>query len=258
MDFFSLIQIAEIKMLDFSSTNLIDSSFFFKPTTMALVWVIIYSSDWLMNYWGAKLYFRQVKKYCIFEHGYNLKHITIEELGKPGRILLRCFSELFLSTFTLWLMLYTCRLYSGWRFYELICGYFILMEACVHFRHIRCVTVFSLMKPDCGFYGSIAVPKWMSLRNAFIEFATFGIGFLLVFFFDSSNYFVLGGILACFTAVLFNFSVSEREKKKFHKKNVPNKIPLYKKEEETRLKEAEEVQKEMKKAKEEKKDKKSK
>ena len=238
-------------MLNISSSNLIDSSFFFKPTSMALVWIIIYSSDWLMNYWGAKLYFKQVKNFCIFEHGYNLKHITIEEMEKPGKMVLRYFSELLLSTFTLWLMLYTCRIYSGWRFYELICGYFILMEACVHFRHIRCVTIFSLMKSDCGFYGSIAIPKWISLRNAFIEFATFGIGFLLVFFFDSSNYFVMGGVLACFTALLYNFSVSERERKKFIKKNPQSndKPPLYKKEEETRIQNREEMIREIAKGK---------
>jgi len=219
LDFINILNIAEIKMLNMSSTNLIDSSFFFQPSTMALVWVFIYSLDWLLNYWGAKLYFKQVKKFCIFEQGYNLKHLTVEELAHPKSILLRFFSELFLSTFAIWLLLYTCKLYSGWRFYELFCGFFILLEACVHFRHIRLVTVFSLMRPNCGFYGSIAIPRWMSLRNAFIEFATFGIGFLIVFFFDSSNYFVLGGVLGCFIALLYNFSVSEKEKKRFLAKN---------------------------------------
>lgn len=247
MDILNLLNFAEIKMLQISSTNLIKSSFFFKPTTMALVWVIIYSSDWFMNYWGAKLYFQQVKNFCIFENGYNLKHMTIQEMKRPGKMLLRYLSELFLSTFTLWLLLYTCRIYSGWRFYELICGYFILMEACIHFRHIRCVTIFSLMKPSCGFYGSIAVPKWISLRNAFIEFATFGIGFLLIFFFDSSNYFVLGGVLACFTALLYNFSFSERERKQFLKNNPQlNKAPpIYKEAEETRIQNQEEILKEL-------------
>ena len=212
MNIFNQLTIAEIQVLDMSTSNLINSSFFFKPTTMAFVWIIIYSSDWLMNYWGAKLYFKQVKKYCLFENGYNLKHLTIEELEYPGKIILRYLSELFISTFAIWLLLYTCRLYSGWRFYELFCGFFILLEACVHFRHVRNVAIFSLMSSSCGFYGSIAIPKWVSLRNAFIEFSTFGIGFLIVFFFDSSNYFVLGGVLACFIGLLYNFSLSEREK----------------------------------------------
>jgi hypothetical protein len=187
LNFISFFNTAEIKMLDFSSSNLLDSSFFFQPSIMVLVWILIYSSDWLMNYWGAKLYFKQVKKFCIFEQGYNLKHLTMEELDHPKSILLRYLSELFLSAFAFWFLLYTCKLYSGWRFYQLFCGFFILLEACVHFRHIRSVTVFSLMRPNSGFYGSIAIPRWMSLRNAFIEFATFGIGFLIFFFFDSSN-----------------------------------------------------------------------
>ncbi|MBN1863630.1 MAG: hypothetical protein JW808_01880 [Victivallales bacterium] len=207
--------ISELPFIDPDGAVLVDSFFFFRPSTMALVWILIYSSDWVMNYWGTRLYYGQVRKFCIFEQGYNLKHITVEEMERPGRLLLRYFSELFLTTFALWLLLYTCRLYSGWRIYELICGYFILMEACVHFRHIRCVTVFTLMKPGHGFYGSIAIPKWISLRNAFIEFATFGIGFLLVFFFYSTNFFVLGGVLACLTATLYNFSISEQARRRF-------------------------------------------
>jgi len=220
MDILHFFQIAELETLHISSTNLISSSFFFKPSTIALVWVVLYSSDWLMNYWGAKLYFKQVKKFCIFERGYNLKHLTRDELEKPGKIVLRYFSELLLSTFAIWLLLYICRLYSGWRFYELFCGFFILLEACVHFRHIRMVTIFSLMTDHSGFYGSLAVPRWISFRNAFIEFTTFGIGFLIIFFFDSENYFVLGGVLACFIAMLYNFRASETEKKKFSKKNI--------------------------------------
>ena len=93
MNLFSYFTIAEIKILDISTTNLIDSSFLFEPVIMILAWVLIFSSDWLMNYWGAKLYFKQAKKFHIFEQDYTPKHLTLKKLNRPDLILLRYFSD---------------------------------------------------------------------------------------------------------------------------------------------------------------------
>ena len=203
----------------FPLNTYIDPAFLFRPSSMAMIWVVIFSSDWLMNYWGTKLYHANVKKFCIFENGYNVKQITEAELRTPWKLSFRYLSELLLTATGIWLLLSVCKLYSTWQFYEFFCGLFILAEACVHFRHIRNVTLFSLIRPEVGFYGSIAVPRWMSLRIAFIEFATFGLGFLIVFFFDPQGYFVLGGVFAALLAVLYNFTVSEKMKRTFILKN---------------------------------------
>ena len=213
---FNFFDIASLKI---SISNIIDSSSLFNPSMMAVIWVVIYSSDWLMNYWGTRLYRKQVKKFCVFEEGYNLNHITIDELDHPSFLLLRYLSELFITTTAIWLLLYVCKLYSNWGFFEFFCGFFILLETCVHFRHVRNVTMFSLMSKGSGLYGSLAVPRWLSLRAAFVEFGSFGIGFLVVFFFDSSNFFVLGGAVACFIALVYNYRLSEIAKKMFQKQN---------------------------------------
>jgi hypothetical protein len=75
------------------------------------------------------------------------------------------------------------------------------------------------MSSDSGLYGSLAVPRWLSLRAAFVEFGSFGIGFLVVFFFNSTNFFVLGGAIACFIALVYNYNISEKEKKAFKLNN---------------------------------------
>ena len=219
LDILKSLSTAEIMSVKVSLDNLIDSSCLFRPSSIALLWVILFSMDWLLDYWTTVLYHRQVRKFCILESGYNVKEITADELKNPFLLFLRYLSELLISTVAIWLLLYVCRLFSSWRFYELFCGYFILLEACIHFRHIRTVALFSLVKPESGFYGSIAVPKWMILHLAFVEYGIFGIGYLLVFFFDSSNYFVLGGVLACLFALLFNISISEKERRTFLAKN---------------------------------------
>jgi hypothetical protein len=190
-----------------------DSAFLFRPEAMVALWMLMFASDWLMDWWGARLYHQQVKHFCLFEKGYNLKALSAEEIAHPSRILLRFISELAITATALWLILYTCRLYANWQFYELFCGFFLLLEACVHFRHVRNVTLFSLTRPGSGLYGSLAVPRWLTLRNAFVEFGMFGIAFLLIYFFDNTNHFALGGVIGCFLAILYNFSLSEKERR---------------------------------------------
>lgn len=214
-----LISFSDLASLKISVDNIIDSAFLFRPSTMVMLWIIVYSSDWLMNYWGTRLYKKQVKSFCVFEDGYNLNHISLDELDHPSSLLLRYFSELLITTTGIWLLLYVCKLYSNWGFFEFFCGFFILLETCVHFRHVRNVTLFSLMSKNSGLYGSLAVPRWLSLRAAFVEFGSFGIGFLVVYFFDSSNFFVLGGSVACFIALVYNYHLSEKEKKNFKARN---------------------------------------
>lgn len=197
----------------------IDSSFFYWPSTMVMLWILIFTSDWLMNYIGAKLYHEKVKNFLLFEDGYHLRTISEYEISHPGKIIVKYLSELFITTIGIWILLYSCRLLSSWSFYEFFCGTFVLLEACIHFRHIRNVSLFSLANKDNGLYGCIAIPKWISLRNNFMEFAVFSLLYLMIFFFDTSNYFVLGGMLSCLFASLFNLIYAQNEKNIFIRKN---------------------------------------
>ncbi|MFA6567358.1 MAG: hypothetical protein WCS96_04030 [Victivallales bacterium] len=198
----------------------IDSSFFYRPSTMVMLWILIFTSDRLMNYVGVKLYYGRVKHFLLFEDGYHLKSISEYEIGHPGGIIAKFLSELIISTTGVWILLYSCRLLSSWSFYEFFCGTFVLFEACIHFRHMRNVSLFSLAKKDSGLYGCIAIPKWIRLRNNFMEFIIFSLSYLVIFFFDTSNYFVLGGALSCLFASLSNLIYAQKEKKTFIRKNL--------------------------------------
>ncbi|HBC87701.1 MAG TPA: hypothetical protein DCZ94_12150 [Lentisphaeria bacterium] len=197
----------------------IDSSFFYEPSTMVLIWIAIYSSDWIMNYLGARLYHNKVRSFWLFEKGYYLKSISEEEIKNPSKLMVRFFSELLITSTSIWILLYSCRLLSSWNIYEFFCGTFVLLEACIHFRHVRNVALFSLAKKGSGLYGCIAIPKWITLRNSFTEFAIFSLSYLLIYFFDTSNYFVLGGVTSCFIVSVYNLVAAETEKKIFLKKN---------------------------------------
>ncbi len=199
----------------------IDSSFFYWPSTMLMLWILIFTSDRLMSYIGAKLYHDMVKHFLLLEDGYHLKDISEYEIGHPSGIITKFLSELIISSTAVWMLLYSCRLLSSWNFYEFFCGAFVLLEACIHFRHMRNVSLFSLAKKNSGLYGCLAIPKWIGLRNNFVEFIIFSLSYIMIFFFDTSNYFVLGGALSCLIASLYYLIYAQQEKKTFLRKN-PN------------------------------------
>lgn len=214
-----LANIVETESVFFLQPSALDSSIFYQPLTMVLIWVLIFTSDWLMNYTGARLYHTRVRSFWLFEKGYYLKFISDEEIKKPSRLIIRYFSELIISSVGIWILLYSCRLLSSWSIYEFLCGTFVLLEACIHFRHVRNVSLFSLAKKGSGLYGCIAIPKWITLRNSFAEFMLFSLSYLLIFFFDTTNYFVLGGVFSCFLVSIYNLVISGTEKKIFIQKN---------------------------------------
>ncbi|HOK03934.1 MAG TPA: hypothetical protein P5105_00805 [Victivallales bacterium] len=198
---------------------LIDSAQFYKPETITLLWAIIYSSDWLMDWWGGMLYNKKVKEICTFEKGYNIKAISEFEINHGKILFFRYLSELFLTTLFVWLILYSCRLLASWRIYEFFCGMFLILEACMHFRHIRNVAMFTLTDRRNGIIGNIFLPKWISLRFAFTEFSTFSLILLIVFIFDTRNYFVFGGLMASMITAFYHLLLASLEYNIFKEKS---------------------------------------
>ncbi len=176
---------------------------FYNPEIMTMVWILIFVSDWIMNYNGAKLYYKNVKKYYSYEDGDNLRPISMEELNNPGKLSLRFLSELVISSTGIWFLLYTCKLYSSKDFYEVFCGFFILLEACVHFRHLGNVALYVSFHNESGIRGSISFPNYVMLKTAAVDYLVFTFAFLAIFLLNKVN-FALGGAISCFLAALFN------------------------------------------------------
>jgi hypothetical protein len=181
-----------------------EHSFFYRPEIMTLVWVAIFISDWLMNYNGAKLYYRQARQFLVFEKGDNLRPISMDELNRPRLLIARFISELVITTLGIWLLLYNCKLYSSRDSYEFFCGFFILLEACVHFRHMGNVALFSSATKSSGIKGSVSIPRWIMLRAASVDYALFAVSFLLIYLVNK-NSFVLGGCISC---IIVSFIIS--------------------------------------------------
>lgn len=176
---------------------------FYKPEVMTAIWICIFVSDWMMNYSGAKLYYKYVKRFLSYEEGDNLRPISMEELSHPFLLSERFVSELLMSSLGVWFLLYTCQLYSSTAFYEMVCGFFILLEACMHYRHIGNVSLFMSFRENSGIKGSISFPHFIMHKTAAVDYAIFCIAFLVLFLINKVN-FALGGSLSCFLVAIYN------------------------------------------------------
>ncbi len=170
---------------------------------MTLVWILIFVSDWIMNYNGARLYYQNVKGIITYEDGDNLRPISMEEMRRPLWLLLRFISELTISSSGIWLLLSVCKLYSSDRYYEIVCGFFILLEACIHFRHLGNVALFSSFRKNSGIRGAISFPNYVMLKAASVDYLIFAVAFFFLFALNGIN-FALGGAISCLGASIFN------------------------------------------------------
>lgn len=178
---------------------------FYNPEIITLAWAVIFVSDWIMNYSGAKMYYSRVASHIKYEKGDNLRPISIEEIHHPLMLLARFLSELVISSLAIWFLLYTCKLYSSKDFYEAICGFFILLEACIHFRHLGNVALYTSFGKNSGITGSISFPNYVTLKTAAVDYFIFAAAFLFIFFLNRMN-FCLGGAISCFFASFFNYA----------------------------------------------------
>ncbi len=193
---------------------MIEQLFFYRPEVMTLIWVAIFVSDWLMNYNGAKIYYSQAREFFVFEEGDSLKPISEDEIAHPRTLVSRFLSELVIGSLGMWFLLYNCRLYSSNVFYGVVCGFFILMQACIHFRHLGNIALFSSTRRGYGIRGSISIPRWILLRTAAFDYAIFAAAFLIVYIVNR-NHFVLGGVVSCFSLAAFMLVYSAVERYEF-------------------------------------------
>jgi hypothetical protein len=191
-----------------------DKALLYQPRTMVILWVVIFTSDFIIKHRGASIYYKYVRKIFQLHSGYFFKHFPEEKINDFKYIIPIYLFGLLITSIFFWVLLYLSILHLNSSIYEFICGFFILLEACIHIRHIRMVTFFSFFKNSEFFKGVSTIPNWILHKTAAIEYATFGVGFILITIFSTNNFFAQGGVIACLVAFLFHITAHCGEKTK--------------------------------------------
>jgi hypothetical protein len=166
------------------------------PIPGVILWIILYISDYGLTIYSARG-FREIGHFQ-FEGSFELtpqyqKDIdALKPVSKLHIMLLVLYSLLIILIW--WL---TKRLiYFPWT-YLLCLGMFLLLEAAVHLRHLRNVSLIREIRKDGGVEGQIHYRKWFSYRISAAEFYRYSALFLIFAILTYSPFF-LGGAIMCF------------------------------------------------------------
>ncbi|MCE5199339.1 MAG: hypothetical protein ABFD54_09440 [Armatimonadota bacterium] len=176
----------------------------------ALLWVVLYSSDYFLTLVGAKLIRRQ--SFFEYEGSYELTPEYQDDIDKARKLSPR---------FVVWLLFGVGVLLapaitgvpSGWEvLYGIFMGALIGPELVVHIRHIRNITSFSqLASPSAGVVGHLSISKRYSYKCSCVELGSFA-GLLLVLCGFTMSPILLGGALATTRHALSHYKLAASSK----------------------------------------------
>jgi hypothetical protein len=161
------------------------------------LWALLYFSDHTLTLKAAKMYQSGANKHFGFAGGYELNPIFKDDVANLRRFGFRFFLMLFVVSGLMFLIdnLGVPELFAF--FWGMLVG----MQLAVHFRHIRNLTLFQYALKSEGISGRIEYRHWLNLRLSSMEFFSFTLLFLLLFFLWDS-FFVLGAAVGCFSLAL--------------------------------------------------------
>ena len=166
------------------------------PWPGVILWIILYISDYYLTLYSARG-FREIGHFQ-FEGSFELTpqyQKDIDALKPVSRLhltLLILYSTLII--FIWWITQYF--FYLQWA-YLLYLGMFLLLEAAVHIRHLRNVSLIREIRKNGGVEGQIRYQKWFTYKLSALEFYVLSGLFLIIAALTYSLFF-LGGAIMCF------------------------------------------------------------
>jgi hypothetical protein len=172
------------------------SNLFFKAFWPgAVVWSVLYISDYFLTLTCARLYQAGASEKIVFEGSFELTPFFQKDIDSLRKISPRFLILLVLSNCYLLLVWWLVGVSQN-ELYQFALGYMILLQLMVHIRHLRNLFLFRAMSRTDGVRGRIEYPRPLLLRMSAFECLTFS-GLYFVLFAIVQSYFLLGGTIAC-------------------------------------------------------------
>jgi hypothetical protein len=168
-----------------------------QPGFALLIWALLYSGDYALTIYGAKLYQSKLKAHVVFTGSYELtpffqKDINALRLVSPRFLILLLVSLALLAV--IWL-LSVPYLGMDWLF-TLATGVLFLREIAIYMRHMRNIATAHASGIPGAMQGVVQYARWFSLQISSVEVFTFAILFLLIAL-GWRSWFFGGGFLGC-------------------------------------------------------------
>ena len=189
-------------MLELVSTNL---------GIALLVWTVLYASDYYLSLLASRLYRASVSEIIVYQGGLELTPQFRDDVAS-GRLLsprwIRGLPLIAGLLSLVWLL--SVRVLSEPRLFRFPMLGLILIEATVHTRHLRLLALYRRIHRGQGPTGRIEYPRWLLLDQSAVEFATFGLLYLLLFLMTAEEA-ILIAVLFCVSAAVRHWLWGRRE-----------------------------------------------
>jgi hypothetical protein len=174
-----------------------DGIAFTEPWVGVLLWVGLYTSDYLLTLASARLLQAGADQHFGLGGGLELTPYYRADVGA-----IRWLSPRFLAALvgsSLGLLIVGALSRAGQEtteLYAVLLGAMLCLELAVHVRHVRNLALFRLTRLPGAVKGRVEIPRWVSLKHSSAEFLAFA-GVYGPLGLISWSPFLLGGALTC-------------------------------------------------------------
>jgi hypothetical protein len=175
----------------------------------AAFWVILYISDYYLTIYGARLY-KDASQYFSVEGSYELTPYYQQDIDALRLLSPRFLIALFAST--LLLLMVRGLSFGIPAIYAFVCGVLMLMEAAIHFRHIRNIATYKQLKAGNAATGKLAYTRWFVYSVSATDIFAFSV-FCLIIALLLGSWFFVGGAVGCLRLAIGHLLKSREARK---------------------------------------------
>jgi hypothetical protein len=184
------------------------------------IWVLVYTSDFILTMIGARLYSSGANKHFDYSGGYELNPYFPKDVAR-----LQWFTFNFFLALALYGGLLVVCSTGPRELFALAWGFLIFPQLYIHMRHVRNLVFFYHVKRSDGVEGKVRVAHWLSLRSTAAEWISFG-ALLLFTYGITASLPVAGGTIACVLYGIRYMQRSGRSRKSQQASNLASGSPL--------------------------------
>lgn len=188
------------------------------------LWALVYTFDYALTIYGARLYQAGGRKHYEFPGSYELTPVFQKDVDALRIISPRFLFFLLVSCIAIALIwfLSVVVLEQVWV-YSLLVGGLFLREGAVYIRHLRNIVLYGTASRLNVLQGRVSYPYWLVLRISAAELAGFAALFGLVYLLDRSAFFFGGGFSCAMLAL--QHELRARRSRKAANQQRPNDEP---------------------------------
>jgi hypothetical protein len=160
-----------------------------------VLWLLIYPCDYTLTIIGNRLWMKYAQPHIEFEGSYEVNAYYQKDVDALRLLSPRFFRALLLGALWLAFMRWLSDSVKVLELFTVAIGYLLLTELTIITRHVRNISLFTLMKEPGGVEGHIKYAQWASVNLLAREYGYWALLFLILFCLSGSWLFV-GGVLA--------------------------------------------------------------